>query len=433
MPSYVTPKRWAAFVMYTSLVSQADTRLLKSAPTLAAGDFKVSIDGGAFANLATLPTNTPGGVLVKISLSSGEMTGDNISVVCSDAAGAEWCDQIINIQTSVRQIDDLAYPSTSGRFLTVDAAGLVDANTVKLGPSGGGTAQTARDIGTSVVASSVLTDVGITQGAADKVWISSLRTLTAAGYQAIWDALVSSLTTAGSIGKRIVDFLDAAVSSRSTYAGGDTAGTTTLLSRIPGTIQPQSGDAYSRLGAPVGASVSADIASVKADTSGVRGDLTTARAIKLDNLDATISSRLAPSGTLAQVTNLSNAPVSGDLTPAMKASVESTVWEAAAASHNTPGTMGNKLNSSASGGSGGGVDPTTLADAILKRDWTLVSGEPARCMLNALRASRNTVTMTDNGDGTGILTVYKEDGATIAYSELVNFDPTGKPVSGVRA
>jgi hypothetical protein len=38
--------------------------------------------------------------------------------------------------------------------------------------------------------------------------------------------------------------------------------------------------------------------------------LTTARAGNLDNLDATVSSRLAPSGTLATVTNLTNAPAS---------------------------------------------------------------------------------------------------------------------------
>jgi hypothetical protein len=36
--------------------------------------------------------------------------------------------------------------------------------------------------------------------------------------------------------------------------------------------------------------------------------LTTARAGNLDNLDATVSSRLAPSGTLATVTTLTNAP-----------------------------------------------------------------------------------------------------------------------------
>lgn len=45
-------------------------------------------------------------------------------------------------------------PATAGRTLVVDAAGLADANVVKLGPSGSGTAQTARDIGASVLLSS---------------------------------------------------------------------------------------------------------------------------------------------------------------------------------------------------------------------------------------------------------------------------------------
>jgi len=45
-------------------------------------------------------------------------------------------------------------PATAGRTLVVDANGLADANVVKLGPSGSGTAQTARDIGASVLLSS---------------------------------------------------------------------------------------------------------------------------------------------------------------------------------------------------------------------------------------------------------------------------------------
>jgi hypothetical protein len=46
--------------------------------------------------------------------------------------------------------------TTPNRFTTlvIDAAGLADANTVKLGPSGSGTAQTARDVGASVLLSS---------------------------------------------------------------------------------------------------------------------------------------------------------------------------------------------------------------------------------------------------------------------------------------
>lgn len=138
MSDYAIPKNGAAYIFYGSLVSQANTKLFQSAPTLAAGDFKVSIDGGAFANLATLPTNTPGTFSVKFSLSGTEMTGDNILVVASDVAGAEWCDQNWNIQTSARGIADLAYPATTGRSMVVDAAGLVDANMVKAGASGAG-------------------------------------------------------------------------------------------------------------------------------------------------------------------------------------------------------------------------------------------------------------------------------------------------------
>lgn len=45
-------------------------------------------------------------------------------------------------------------PATAGRTLVVDSAGLADANVVKVGPTGSGTAQTARDIGASVLISS---------------------------------------------------------------------------------------------------------------------------------------------------------------------------------------------------------------------------------------------------------------------------------------
>lgn len=148
MSSYVTPKKNTAFKCYIGLVDQSNTKLLKANPTIAAGDFKVSIDGGAFANLTTLPSANPAsGRAVMIDLSAAEMNGDNIQVQCVDASGAEWCDQFLNIQTSSRQVDDLAYPATSGRSMVVDASGLVDSNVVKLGPTGSGTAQTAGDVG----------------------------------------------------------------------------------------------------------------------------------------------------------------------------------------------------------------------------------------------------------------------------------------------
>lgn len=128
MPSYVTPKKNTAYVTYISLPDAVSPMLMKSSPTLAAGDFKVSIDGGALANLATLPTNTPAASkMVKISLSTSEMNGDNITVVCSDQTSPpEWGDFVLNIQTSARQVDDLAFPNTSGRGMDVDASGGVE-------------------------------------------------------------------------------------------------------------------------------------------------------------------------------------------------------------------------------------------------------------------------------------------------------------------
>jgi hypothetical protein len=147
MATFVPAKRATQFIFYGGVASQANTKILQSSPTIAAGDFKVSIDGGALANLGTLPVVTPGASkMIKFTLSVAEMTGDNITVVGSDVAGAEWCDFINNIQTAARQIDDLAFPATSGRSIVVDAAGLVDSNMVKAGPTGAGTAQTAGDV-----------------------------------------------------------------------------------------------------------------------------------------------------------------------------------------------------------------------------------------------------------------------------------------------
>jgi len=61
--------------------------------------------------------------MVKFSLSTSEMNGDNITIVCSDAAGLEWCDMIINLQTVLRKFDDLAFPNTAGNGIDVTATG----------------------------------------------------------------------------------------------------------------------------------------------------------------------------------------------------------------------------------------------------------------------------------------------------------------------
>lgn len=81
------------------LVDRA-TGQYKATPTLASGDVKIEKDGGAAANLATLPTVEPAaGTSVSISFSAAEMQCEQAVVTFIDAAGAEWNDDTIHIFT----------------------------------------------------------------------------------------------------------------------------------------------------------------------------------------------------------------------------------------------------------------------------------------------------------------------------------------------
>jgi|GEM_PF-1329165 len=71
------------------------------------------------------------------------------------------------------------------------------------------------------------------------------------------------------------------------------------------------------------------------------------------------------------------------------------------------------------------ADLNAIADAILKRDWTLLSGEAVYSLLNAARMLRNVWTTTG-----GTLTVRKEDGTTSAWSRTLATDPTAQPIVG---
>jgi hypothetical protein len=131
MASYVPPKRATALRFSLSLFARSDNQI-KTAPTLAAGDVKVSKDFGATANIATLPVETPASSgILQVDLSGTEMTADVVTLIFRDAAGAEWNDVSVHIATVARQIDDLAFPNTSGRGLDVSTDGDTEANVTK--------------------------------------------------------------------------------------------------------------------------------------------------------------------------------------------------------------------------------------------------------------------------------------------------------------
>ncbi len=119
------------------------------------------------------------------------------------------------------------------------------------------------------------------------------------------------------------------------------------------------------------------------------------------------------------------------------------VWDDAMAEHLLAGTTGNILNAgstldaagvrTAVGLASANLDtqldalPTATenADALLKRDWTAVTGEAARSVLNALRHIRNKWSIS----GT-TLTVTKEDDTTAAWTSSLTTTSSANSVTG---
>lgn len=102
------PVSGVAYSFTIQLVDSANPADFKASPTIAVGDFQVSIDGGALANLTNLPTNSPSGsVLVDINLTAAEMTGAKISVVGIDVAGVEWEDIVVNIDVPAGSVESV--------------------------------------------------------------------------------------------------------------------------------------------------------------------------------------------------------------------------------------------------------------------------------------------------------------------------------------
>ncbi len=87
------PIKGQAYEFFIALTDINDPQFFIVNPTIAAGDFKLSVDGGGLANLATLPVVAPAGSSsVKVNLSASEMGGDKIVVLGKDAVGEEWGD-----------------------------------------------------------------------------------------------------------------------------------------------------------------------------------------------------------------------------------------------------------------------------------------------------------------------------------------------------
>lgn len=99
---YNPPKKNEDFIIYVAVEDCANPGKLKTNPTIAAGDFRISKDGGAFADVATLPDVQPDGSLaIRIQLSATEMNCDNVFLYWEDQdATPEWCSGWLSIPTT---------------------------------------------------------------------------------------------------------------------------------------------------------------------------------------------------------------------------------------------------------------------------------------------------------------------------------------------
>lgn len=462
MASYVVPKKGVEFIFYVGLDSVATAGAFQANPTLASGDFKVSTDGGSLANLTTLPTVTPAsGKMVKITLSASEMNGDNITVVCSDASGGEWKDLIVNIQTAARQIDDLAYPTTSGRSIDVTTTGEVGIDWANIGSpttsvnlSGTTAGLIDGAITAAKIAADAITAAKIADGAIDAatfaagainaaaiaadaitdakvagdVTIASVTgavgsvtsgvtvttnndksgySLSSAGVQGIWDALTSALTTVGSIGKLLADNINATISSRSSHTAANVR-----------TEMDSNSTQLAKLGTPAGASVSADIAAIKAETASIQADT--------NDLQTQIGAAGAGLTAVASAANLAT----------LAGYVDTEVAAIKAVTDNLPngGALTTITNNVASILADTGTDGVVLstaqmqalADIVLGRSVSNIDNTAATHSLYELIQG-----ILESNTSTGSWVIYKTNGTTVFNTRTLATDETALPIVGV--
>lgn len=173
------------YTNYFGLTPAGGGDSFQSTPTIAAGDFTISVDSGAtFANMDNLPAVVAGDAkVVSFTLSAAETTAigaGGIGIIMAvDAAGAEWQDLMITVPVRAEEVAVVSDIPTVTE-ITAD----IDANSTQLAAIDGDTSQLLTDLAdggrTDLLIDAILDDTG-TAGVV----------INAATIQAIADALLS--------------------------------------------------------------------------------------------------------------------------------------------------------------------------------------------------------------------------------------------------
>lgn len=75
-------------------------------PPVGAGDYQISLDGAAFANLANLPTVIAGTPVIRVTLSATEMAASD-AVIRGISQTTAWAANYTEVQTEVPSVADI--------------------------------------------------------------------------------------------------------------------------------------------------------------------------------------------------------------------------------------------------------------------------------------------------------------------------------------
>lgn len=331
------PKKNVAFRV-TFPILDADGDLVTGATGL---DSEVSKDAGTFADCTNEATEiaTASGMYY-LDLTSTEMNADCVAIIVkTSSSGAKTTPIILypeeagDIRVNVTQ-----FGSANGTF----SGGRPEVNTTHAaGTAWGSGAITAASIATdALTAAKFATDAGTE--------IAS----------AVWDLATTGHTTASTFGAQVKTLLDTIAS----YIDTEVAAIKTQTDKMVFTVANQldvnvldwksatapamTGDAFARLGAPVGASISADIAGVQADTDNIQTRIPA--ALVSGRIDASVGAMANDVVTAAAIAT--DAFDADAFAASAIAELADGVWDEATSGHVTGGTTGAAIIAAGSAG-----------------------------------------------------------------------------------
>ncbi len=347
-------------------------------------------------------------------------------------------------------------PTTAGRTLDITATGAAGVDWGNVENPTTAVNLSATNIDTDQVVASVTGGVTVTTNN-DKTGYA----LSSAGVQAIWDALTSALTTVGSIGKRLTDYIDVLVSSRAsqtslnTLSSDTSAGilaiknqtdqlTFTVSGQVDANVLAINSDAsaagnleadydgtgYDKSNSTIGTAtnvtslhdvISLYFSAITRKTAGLATDISSIfDAINLDygsgagTYDNTTDS-------IEAIRDRGDAAWTGGGTPPTAAAIADAVWDETLADHLTAGSTGNALNAAGSAG-----DPwsTTLPGAYGAGSAGKIIGDNLNATVSS-RASQASVDTIDDFLDTEVAAIKaKTDSLTFTVAGQVDANLT---------